>query len=70
MRILAVCPPAGSSIAFEQEFQSAYMDLVDALIPDGVDLRRYIADHVPDAADLRTVEELARARAPRSPGRF
>jgi len=70
MRVLAVRPPAGSSIAFEQEFQSASMDLVDAPVPEGIEIQRYLASHMPDAADMRAVEELARSREPRSPGRF
>ena len=45
------------------------MDLVDALIPEGVDIQRYLADHIPDDGDLRAVQALARAQ-PRSPGRF
>jgi hypothetical protein len=70
MRILAVRPPAGSSIAFEQEFQSASMDLVDALVPEGIEIQRYLADHIPDAEDVRSVQALARSRLPRAPGRF
>ena len=60
-RILAVRPPAGSSIAFEQEFQSACMDLVDALVPDGAEIKRHLATHYPDAADAAAVEQLARS---------
>lgn len=62
LRILAVRPPAGSSIVFEQEFESACMDLVDALLPEGMEIRRYLAAHIPGEADARVVEELARSR--------
>ena len=61
MRILAVRPPERSSMAFEQEFQSACMDLVDALVPEGVEIHAYLAEHVPDAADALAVERLAAA---------
>lgn len=62
LRILAVTPPDGSSIAFEQEFQSASMDLVDVLLPSGEEFVGYLATHHPDGADARAVEELARSR--------
>jgi hypothetical protein len=62
VRILALRPPAGSSIAFEQEFQSACLDLVDALLPVGVEFKHYLATHNPDDADARAVQDLARSR--------
>ena len=43
------------------------MDLVDALIPEGIEIQRYLADHIPDAGDLRSVRALARSRRPTSP---
>ena len=60
LRILAVRPPPGSSIVFEQEFQSASLDLVDALVPPGADLKEHLAGHQPGDEDARAVEELAR----------
>jgi hypothetical protein len=61
MRILAVRPPEQSSMAFEQEFQSACMDLVDALVPEGVEIHAYLAEHAPGAADALAVERLTAA---------
>ena len=41
-----------------------------SLIPEGIEIQRYLADHIPDVADLRSVQALARSRRPRAPGRF
>ena len=61
VRILAVRPPTGSSVAFEQEFQSACLDLVDALLPAGAEVKHYLGTHHPDEADAQAVEDLSRA---------
>ena len=53
VRILALRPPAGSSIAFEQEFQSASLDLVDALLPAGSSSSTTSRPRNPDDADAR-----------------